>query len=896
MAYLTPILSALMHPTTYADLPTVNSPLAIVLVPSWIKAQTLYDIASMFVSGLEKLRVMTVYGGGAEETHYISLINGCELLIATPPCLTRMLDKRYVLLDRLSHLVRQLMKQYFHVLKNEEERLAPQQIVIMSSQWCSPIEDFVKAFMLDPTIVITSKFESAVYGKINQVPHMCKSNQRIREITNIIDGISDGTKTMIFCSTVNKVLDLMRILKAHSVFAIECHSQMELLTLEYKVQEWNEPSNKYGPKIMVKSLFSVYRREHKCEQRHTILCEVDAPVNDKLTAGEVKVRVVNVVDASRYYVRVLEHRFDGTKEDHSTDCLVLLKEITSWYSDNLNRVKYENLVFVHVKVENANKTKQTGNYHYFFSSTLIYFKSLVHFVDEGRFEDVSMDKLFELPPHLHTIPFQVMEAYICRIRPVDKDEDWTVNANTAAHEIVEGKVLEGRIVLCIGNTLWLDPLVERQYLTETKIWVNSMFVRTQLLRKGFAVDNPQHIQKLYEVCQGKIHIPDANKKLQSPEESVETDEMSDSVDFHEVFVSEMDMPDLIFLQRNEGNKRMDVMLDDMNAKMEELDPAKRDNSNLKAGSHCLAKLDDCRWYRVKILQIIGNKVEVFCADYGDKQLVDENSLTRICQEFTHLPFQAIECQLADVQPRGEEWVKESGDALWDMTHHVNEDKKRLVAKVVSKSPAMFAGRFKYAVELYDTTTADDVNLAQELVWSGLAAPKEGSNLKDQKRHITPDGEILAIVTNTIQRAKVDGKVFAFNYSLYGKIVPSLCKSLVKSGEVLVSLRKAEKGRWKRLLRQEHRPQNLSIDFDRYIDTSSDNEEIALCTDNEPFILKKTFRSLPKFSRPATLAETPKLKSESETETDSDEDNIYGADFGPIDDYNADPYDLFGCKG
>lgn len=34
------------------------------------------------------------------------------------------------------------------------------------------------------------------------------------------------------------------------MFAIECHSQMELLTLEYKVQEWNEPTNKHGPKII----------------------------------------------------------------------------------------------------------------------------------------------------------------------------------------------------------------------------------------------------------------------------------------------------------------------------------------------------------------------------------------------------------------------------------------------------------------------------------------------------------------------------------------------------------------------------------------------------------------------------------------------------------------------
>lgn len=92
------------------------------------------------------------------------------------------------------------------------------------------------------------------------------------------------------------------------------------------------------------------------------------------------------------------------------------------------------------------------------------------------------------------------------------------------------------------------------------------------------------------------------------------------------------------------------------------------------------------------------------------------------------------------------------------------------------------------------------------------------------------------------------------------------------------------------------PQNLNIDFERYIDTSSDNEDIAISTDNEPFILKKTLKTLPKLSRPSTLAEVPQRESTTESESDSDEDNIYGADFGPGDDYEADPYDLFGCKG
>lgn len=46
-----------------------------------------------------------VFGAGAEDERILSLINGCEIIIATPPCFLRMLKKGYTRLDRLCHLV-----------------------------------------------------------------------------------------------------------------------------------------------------------------------------------------------------------------------------------------------------------------------------------------------------------------------------------------------------------------------------------------------------------------------------------------------------------------------------------------------------------------------------------------------------------------------------------------------------------------------------------------------------------------------------------------------------------------------------------------------------------------------------------------------------------------------
>ena len=43
----------------------------------------------------------------------------------------------------------------------------------------------------------------------------------------------------------------------------------------------------------------------------------------------------------------------------------------------------------------------------------------------------------------------------------------------------------------IGNSIWLDPMVERQRLGKSQTTVNKMYVRSELLRNGYAVANEQ---------------------------------------------------------------------------------------------------------------------------------------------------------------------------------------------------------------------------------------------------------------------------------------------------------------------------------------------------------------------------------------------------------------------
>jgi len=52
-------------------------------------------------------------------------------------------------------------------------------------------------------------------------------------------------------------------------------------------------------------------------------------------------------------------------------------------------------------------------------------------------------------------------------------------------------VLYVRAFCSFGNTMWLDPLVQREWLPNVEQWVQNFNVRSLLLEQSFAVANPQ---------------------------------------------------------------------------------------------------------------------------------------------------------------------------------------------------------------------------------------------------------------------------------------------------------------------------------------------------------------------------------------------------------------------
>ena len=134
-----------------------------------------------------------VYAGGAEDAKIIQLVNGCEILIATPPCFLRMLRKGYVNLNKLCHTVFQdadlmvedftaeikdIMRHYAKLLKSQPNRSAPRQAVVMATSWSVGVASLIKAYLGNPALIIADMIEAAIYRGVRQIATVCSASQR----------------------------------------------------------------------------------------------------------------------------------------------------------------------------------------------------------------------------------------------------------------------------------------------------------------------------------------------------------------------------------------------------------------------------------------------------------------------------------------------------------------------------------------------------------------------------------------------------------------------------------------------------------------------------------------------------------------------------------------------
>nr|XP_028596166.1 putative ATP-dependent RNA helicase TDRD12 isoform X1 [Podarcis muralis]XP_028596167.1 putative ATP-dependent RNA helicase TDRD12 isoform X1 [Podarcis muralis]XP_028596168.1 putative ATP-dependent RNA helicase TDRD12 isoform X1 [Podarcis muralis] len=297
----------------------------------------------------------------------------------------------------------------------------------------------------------------------------------------------------------------------HYLKRTETNIPPELCNFTSGVLEAKEDRKKGRPLCRYLKAYGVCKDKKRCPDRHRVSLQIDVlqkVTNETLPAtGNVTILPLFIVDATNYFGRIVSKQKDPYA--------ALADEVNAFYKKAKNLVPadpLEKLAVYGLREENTFHRVQVlevppkGENSVFYSVHIKY-------IDEGRFGQVQNYKLLYLPEQFQALPPQAVEFIVCRVKPIDNEVEWNPKVTRYINQMIRGKPHEAKIVLALGNTIWVDPVVRVTRLLDLKTSINEYNIRSKILSTGMGTDNPEHIselQKLYrdaETVQEEKELP-----------------------------------------------------------------------------------------------------------------------------------------------------------------------------------------------------------------------------------------------------------------------------------------------------------------------------------------------------------------------------------------------------
>nr|XP_020138913.1 putative ATP-dependent RNA helicase TDRD12 isoform X1 [Microcebus murinus] len=274
----------------------------------------------------------------------------------------------------------------------------------------------------------------------------------------------------------------------------------ELYEFTAGVLEAKEDKKATRPLCPYLKAFGFCKDTRICPDRHHINPEMDMP--RKLSTqtlprfGYIKVIPFYISNATNYFGRIIDKHVDL----YAT----LSAEMSEYFKDSSNETTVEKVekfglyglaeksLFHRVQVLEVNQKEDTWAPD----------NALVKFIDEGRTGLVARDQLLHLPESFHALPPQAVEFIVCRVKPADNEIEWNPKVTRYIHHKIVGKLHDAKVVLALGNTVWIDPMVHITNLSNLKTSVIDYNVRAEILSMGMGIDNSEHTEQLKKLYEG----------------------------------------------------------------------------------------------------------------------------------------------------------------------------------------------------------------------------------------------------------------------------------------------------------------------------------------------------------------------------------------------------------
>ena len=341
------------------------------------------------------------------------------------------------------------------------------------------------------------------------------------------------------------------------------------------------------------------------------------------------------------------------------------------------------------------------------SSTDSYF---VHFFDFGNYETVLKSNVKLCPNELLHLPVQAVRCSLNGIVPSKGSPKW----DPACIQFINANYT-GKMLLCKS----LGSSVVDLYDTSS----SEDNIAEVLIRYGYASCIESSDTSLTNIGFPNIH------KIAVPSASLS--ELFAGQVFIEVVVSDIESVAYFWVQNvmSDNIKALSTLESNLQSYAE----SQPESFVPSRGDYCCAFFsEDNKWYRAKILEINRNKAVVFYIDYGNMASVNLHDILPITKELAALPPFAYCVSLTSECPR-------SLQALTSLKCITTN--KILFMKIIDQSvdPPQ--------VELYDTSSGEDVNIAKYLIDSVTDVPSPIAFCSDTVSSATSSSSVTTLSTD-----------------------------------------------------------------------------------------------------------------------------------------------------
>ncbi|XP_051884662.1 putative ATP-dependent RNA helicase TDRD12 [Pristis pectinata] len=507
-------------------------------------------------------------------------------------------------------------------------------------------------------------------------------------------------------------------------------TEAKIPTELYKfISDLNDKDDNCCDKSLCKYLktYGICRDIKTCASRHKICPNMDKPrcfsgEKSLPSRGYVEIIPTYVNNASNYYGRIIHHRnkWQDSPTSMEDDYLRLLKDMAEYYMEENHRKPVEQLkVFalyaleekIYCRVQLVALPQE--------DESAVLSNAEVKYIDSGQTGHVMQKQLLELPAKFQVLPPQVVEFIVCRVKPIDHEKDWNPQVSRFIKQKITNKSHEAKIVLAVGNTLWLNPVVHLTKLPDLKTTILDYNIRSEIMNSGFGTDNVEHIKRLQDLCRAAgFDVPDegSSQKEQSYGKDLKHAILEKDGNYHSVIISEFSTPKCFYLQLVANQEKLCALEDEINQKATERQDCIPSSYMPIVGDICLALCTTMkRWCRVRILSAdySNKKYHVLFVDFGSSSWISSNRIQPLMKGVLALPFQAICCSLFGVEPVDKNWNPEIKELIWTTFQG-----KELQAKVIEQNRNESTNTECYLVDLQDPSNGRFIKLSECIISKG----------------------------------------------------------------------------------------------------------------------------------------------------------------------------------